>query len=507
MAIVGQRGWGVAILMGAVVSLVAGCGGQPQAVSIAGGKPGSGYDRINEQLARSNERVVGVKIQDSRDSNGSRDNLDRLMNGQVKFALAQLDVSRDLLRQGKVETVAILANEYLHFLVRADSSLKTLADIDRRRVAVGIVGSGTNFTATQVIKHGGLTVEARTPSLKDALSQLKAKQIDVVAYVGPLGASTTIQDAISSDPPLRLLPVPAAITNHLAVQFPESYQATVIPAGSYDARRPEPPTDLPAISTGTGLMARSDAPTQDVALMAWSISATARQFAPFYPDLANGDPPSLLQRGGIYMAPAALETYEKGDPRSAWLRFIEENQVVQEYLLVLGLSSAAGLLVTWWRQRRSRQLVKLSRQALAEIKDLHEGKIKAALAAAQDLSERYRLMFIDGNIAPETYEEVDRPLQLYIQSCQSSVEQADRQTLQETVNLLDDSEALLNMPRSVATDRLKELEDRYAKMLVSGAIDLMAYLQFRQWALAVLQAKNAEADPVLVGESTGAIEA
>jgi ElaB/YqjD/DUF883 family membrane-anchored ribosome-binding protein len=152
-------------------------------------------------------------------------------------------------------------------------------------------------------------------------------------------------------------------------------------------------------------------------------------------------------------------------------------------------------------------LVKLSRQALAEIKELHEGKIKAALAAAQDLSERYRLMFIDGNIAPETYEEVDRPLQLYIQSCQSSVEQADRQTLQETVNLLDDSEALLNMPRSVATDRLKELEDRYAKMLVSGAIDLMAYLQFRQWALAVLQAKNAEADPVLAGESAGAIEA
>lgn len=489
------------------MSWVAGCSGQPLIVSMAGGKPGSGYDRISEQLTRSNERVVGVKIQDSRDSNGSRDNLDRLIAGKVQFALAQLDVSRDSLRQGKVETVAILANEYLHFLVRADSPLKTLADIDRRRVAVGIQGSGTNFTATQVIRYGGLKVDARTPPLKEALSQLKTNQVDVVAYVGPLGASTTIQEAISGDPPLRLLPVPAPITNHLSVQFPESYQATVIPAGSYNARRPEPPTDLPAISTGTGLMARSDAPSQEVALMAWSILATARQFAPFYPDLASGEPQSLLQRGGIYMAPAALETYEKGDPRSAWLRFIEENQVVQEYLLVLGLSSAAGLLVTWWRSRRSRQLVKLSRQALSEIKELHEGKIKGALAAAQDLSERYRLMFIDGNIAPETYEEVDRPLQLYIQSCQSSVEQADRQTLQETVNLLDDSEALLNMPRSVANDRLKELEDRYAQMLVSGAIDLMAYLQFRQWALAVLQAKNVEADPVLASKATGAIEA
>ncbi|MEB3118327.1 MAG: hypothetical protein VKL01_08170, partial [Limnothrix sp.] len=119
-------------------------------------------------------------------------------------------------------------------------------------------------------------------------------------------------------------------------------------------------------------------------------------------------------------------------------------------------------------------------------------KTKAALAAAQDLAERYRLMFIDGNLSPETYEEIDRPVQLYLQSCQALIEQEDRQTLSETVNLLDDSEALLNMPLSVAVQRLQELEDRYSQMLLSGTIELMTYLQFRQWALAVLQAKSHE---------------
>jgi hypothetical protein len=48
------------------------------------------------------------------------------------------------------------------------------------------------------------------------------------------------------------------------------------------------------------------------------------------------------------------------------------------------------------------------------------------------------------------------------------------------------------MPLSVAVQRLQELEDRYSQMLLSGTIELMTYLQFRQWALAVLQAKSHE---------------
>lgn len=489
MVSIGQRGWVAVALATMLVSLVGGCGAQPSPMSIAAGKPGAGYDRLSEQLTRSADRIVDLKIIDRKQSNGSRDNLDQLTSGQVDFALAQLDVSRDLLRSGKVETVAILAHEYLHLLVRADSPFKTLADMDRRRVAVGVAGSGTNFTATQVINRSGLKVTASAPLLQEALAQLKAGQVDMVAYVGPLGASSVIQAAITDDPPLRLLAIPPAIMNHLAVRFPESYRSSVIPAGTYDPRRPEPAQDLPALATGTGLMARGDAPSEKIGLMAWSILATARQFATFYPELADGDPASLLQQGGVYMAPMAVETYQKGDPRSAWLRFVQENDVVQEYLVVLGLTSGAGLLVSRWRQRRSRQLVKTSRQALTELKELHANKTKAALAGAQALAERYRLMFIDGNMSPETYEEIDRPLQLYLQSCQALIEQEDRKTLRETVNVLDDTEALLSMPQAMAVERLKELEDRYANMLLSGTIELMTYLQFRQWALAVLQAK------------------
>jgi len=490
MASIERQGWGVVSFVAVLVGLVGGCASQPPSVSIAAGKPGVGYDRLSEQLTRSADRIVGLNVIDHKQSNGSRDNLDQLTSGQVDFALSQLDVSRDLLRSGKIETVAILAHEYLHLLVRADSPFKTLADIDRRRVAVGVAGSGTNFTATQVITRSGLNVTASTPLLKDALAQLKAGQVDMVSYVGPLGASSIIQAAITDDPPLRLLAIPPAITNHLAVRFPESYRSSVIPAGTYNPRRPEPAQDLPALATGTGLMARGDAPSEKIGLMAWSILATARQFATFYPELADGDPASLLQQGGVYMAPMAVETYEKGDPRSAWLRFVQENDVVQEYLLVLGLTSGAGVLFGWWRKRRSRQLVKTSRQALTELKELHATKTKVALAGAQALAERYRLMFIDGNMSAETYEEIDRPLQLYLQSCQALIEQADQKTLRETVNVLDDTEALLNMPQEVAVERLKELEDRYANMLLAGTIELMTYLQFRQWALAVLQAKT-----------------
>lgn len=490
MTSIGPRGWVGVALATMLVGLTSGCGSQPSPVSIAAGKPGAGYDRLSEQLTRSADRIVDLKVIDHKQSNGSRDNLDQLTSGQVDFALAQLDVSRDLLRGGKVETVAILAHEYLHLLVRADSPFKTLADIDRRRVAVGVAGSGTNFTATQVISRSGLKVTASTPLLQEALAQLKAGRVDMVAYVGPLGASNVIQAAITEEPPLRLLAIPPAIMNHLAVRFPESYRSSVIPAGTYDPRRPEPAQDLPALATGTGLMARGDAPNEKIGLMAWSILATARQFATFYPELADGDPTSLLQQGGVYMAPMAVETYQKGDPRSAWLRFVQENDVVQEYLLVLGLTSGAGLLLSRWRQRQSRQLVKTSRQALTELKELHAHKTKAALAGAQALAERYRLMFIDGNMSPETYEEIDRPLQLYLQSCQALVEQEDRKILRETVNVLDDTEALLNMPHPIAVERLKELEERYANMLLSGTIELMTYLQFRQWALAVLQAKS-----------------
>jgi hypothetical protein len=124
----------------------------------------------------------------------------------------------------KTKMVFPLYNEEVHVLGK-----KEIADFDAlqgKRVAVGEDGSGTFLTARLLFEVTGVKpAEMLTIGTDEALSRLKANQIDAMFYVAGLPVKLFNEGVAEADG-LALIP----ITNKKAAEF---YQQTKIPAGTY----------------------------------------------------------------------------------------------------------------------------------------------------------------------------------------------------------------------------------------------------------------------------------
>ncbi len=220
-----------------------------------------------------------------------------------------------------MQTIAILAHEPIQVITRSGSKLRSLTDLDGKRVGMGSPESGTRFTADRLMTSIGLTVRADSSSFDGAFKRLETRRVDAAIYVGSVGASERLRQRLVSNPNLRLLPMPREVINYLTTRDPGSYQAATILMGAYEARPAIPAQDIPTLSTATVLVTRPDVDDKQVRLLTWAILSKSRKFSPFYPDLQTGDPRSLLQKGLFYIHPSAQAVYEHGDPRSAWIRY------------------------------------------------------------------------------------------------------------------------------------------------------------------------------------------
>ena len=471
-------------IAGVLVAVLSSCTARPD-LSISSGSPGSGYQRISEQIVASASQVE-LALSDRYDSQGSRQNLERLLNGEVDFALLQLDVASEAMRERQVQAVVVLANEYLQIITRANSSIQSFADLAGKRVALGSPGSGIAFTSERLFEATELNITEVQPSLKQAFADLRTGQVDAVVYVGPLGSNQKVRTQLSQDRFLQLMGLESNVINYLTVQFPESYQSAILPQGSYRALPPQPRQNRPTISTATALVTRPDVDRQTVALIAWSILTTARKYAPFYPQLAQGDAQFLLRKGLVYMHPGAIQALETGDPRVAWLRYIQGNAPLQTALIMLFTTSTVGFMLRWWRKRRSLNVIKTSRRTIAELRTLSEKSPQRALENVEQLRQQHRLMLIDGAITSEVYEQVERMTRVLADQCRTWQQQKSKTASQDTLQLIDEWQVLLRSNPEAGLKQISQVEQRFREMLLADEVDMETYILVKQLTLMLM---------------------
>jgi uncharacterized protein len=266
------------------------------------------YSRLAQQITAATNRTINVDVQDIK-SEGSIENLNRLLDRKVDFALVQLDVVSDAMQQGKVQAVAALANEPIHIIAPKDSKVKTFGDLEGKRVSIGTPGSGIHFTSTSLAKAFNLDIQKDTSGFDEAFRKLNTRQLDAAIYVGSIGASQRIRQQLLSKPLLQLIPIQPTLVNYLMNRDPGSYQAIDIPEGVYSARSTIPDRTIPTLATSTVLVTRPDVDAKTVGLVAWSILYNSRQFSFFYPELQTGEARSLLQKNLLYIHPGAQSVY------------------------------------------------------------------------------------------------------------------------------------------------------------------------------------------------------
>ena len=235
--------------------------GPPRHIVLASGAESGIYHqhalRYKEILGREGVRV------DLRMTGGAGENLRLLRDPKsgVDVAFMQGGVATVAEADGLV-MLASLYYEPLWIFYRDAATLSQIKQLQGKRIAVGVAGSGTRALVTQLFAAHGLTMagdigRGNTDLVAlggdDALRALKAGEIDAALYVG--GADTpTIQQALR-DPVIKLMNLTHADT--YPRRFPFLTKLT-LPYGTIDLEINTPDQDVTMIGTKAMLVARDD---------------------------------------------------------------------------------------------------------------------------------------------------------------------------------------------------------------------------------------------------------
>lgn len=283
---------------------LAGCAGGGAAygrMRLAGGEPGGTFIKVSRLLAGElvDQGVVdGVRVVLS---GGSVENLQLLADGDVLMAPALADAVSTSGLPGVV-AVSRVYQHALHCLVAAGSPVRSLDQLDGRRVSIGIAGSGTAATARRMLEVAG----ASPPAGEDWLAQGTADSavsvaggaVDAMFWWG--GSPAPEIASVAAVRPLRALDLGELIgpANALAAQV---YQAVRLPGGMYGQ------DDVRTVGAAAHLVCRADL---DDDLVAGIVGVLARSGRRLVPQPADGvqyyAPSTLFDTSPIPLHPAAV---------------------------------------------------------------------------------------------------------------------------------------------------------------------------------------------------------
>lgn len=119
-------------------------------------------------------------------------------------------------------------------LVTTDPSIKTVADLKGKRVAVGAIGSGVEANARQIIAAAGLDfekdIDPKFLSFSEASTGLKDKQLDAAFLVAGVPTAAIVDLSTQND--VFVVPIDGDTAKNLMEKYP-FYTEFTIPAETY----------------------------------------------------------------------------------------------------------------------------------------------------------------------------------------------------------------------------------------------------------------------------------
>lgn len=206
-----------------------------------GGTTGTYYGFCNTVATVLNEKV-GSKLK-VMSSGASKANILDIDDGIVQMAIVQNDVM-DYAYNGtslfekdsaikSFSTLGAVYAEVCQVIARADSGIKTLADLKGKKVSVGDSGSGVEFNAQQMLGAYGITfadIDKQNLSFQASAEALKDGKID--AFFCTAGAPTVAITDLATTTEIVIVEIDAEHLAQLQKDY-GFYAEYTIPAGTY----------------------------------------------------------------------------------------------------------------------------------------------------------------------------------------------------------------------------------------------------------------------------------
>lgn len=225
--------------------LLTGCSYQTKTIRFGAADIGGMYYTVaNAYAGLASEESSDLKFE-VKNTAGSAANLRLLSGNYIDLGIAQADLVRaahegtgsfsDNRQQG-YRAIAGLYTEACQIVVRADSDIRTLNDLQGKTVSIGASESGTEQNATEILKLSGLTaklVHMVNLDYADAAGKLASGEIDALFCTA--GIRTAVIEELAKECDLRLLSIDDTCLEKLLATTKE-YSKYVIPANTYSGQ-------------------------------------------------------------------------------------------------------------------------------------------------------------------------------------------------------------------------------------------------------------------------------
>lgn len=193
-------------------------------IGIAGGQAGSTTHVMMQDIARTCPNVNVVTSEGSLDNLAriSTDKLVQMSYTQEDAAVYQQGIDPDMMK--RIQMVFPLFSAEVHLVVPANSPIRSLADLQGKRVYVSAEGTGTWVTTKVIGAKTGIQWQALAADTKEAgLKAIQAGQVDAGFFVegAPAGLLAKAQG-------IRLVPI-----SHPNLDSFKFYTRALVPGGTY----------------------------------------------------------------------------------------------------------------------------------------------------------------------------------------------------------------------------------------------------------------------------------
>lgn len=268
-----KKKWIAAALAGALLAalLLGGCASAQAVKRLRFGVAGEGgvYREFGELYAALENGTDNGTVE-LKTTAGSAANL-RLLTGEyLQLAIAQGDLAQDAYGQTGIfadeeETrgfgaVAALYTEACQVVVRADSDIQSIEDLQGCTVSIGAEESGSEQNALQILSAYGLNdklVDTVNLNYEDAAAQLKAGKVDAIFITA--GAPSPVLTELAGECSIRLLNVDGAAAQRLQSAY-SAYSTVTLPVGTYPSQTEEVQT----VGVKAVLLASDEVPAKQV---------------------------------------------------------------------------------------------------------------------------------------------------------------------------------------------------------------------------------------------------
>ncbi len=227
---------------------LAACGGSEKAPTTyinigTGGTAGTYYPLGGAFAEIWNTNIDGVNAT-AESTGASVANVNMLQKGDIDVAIIQNDVASYAengveLFENKVDNIRGMATLYSEPIqcITTDGSVKTIADLKGKKVAIGAIGSGVYCNAVQILAEAGITESDYKPqylSFAEAATGLRDRQIDAAFIVAGIPTSAIVDLATQRD--VKVVNLDKELADKLKAKY-SYYTDYKIPGGTYSTQK------------------------------------------------------------------------------------------------------------------------------------------------------------------------------------------------------------------------------------------------------------------------------